>query len=445
MTRLSGWQYQLLLSIVFASGPGFFATHAFAQCDTWQMLADGVAGTGGVLCTCEFNGELIVGGGFTTPGQRIAAWDGTSWHTLGAGMNNPVRALAVYNGELIAGGEFSFAGGISASRIARWNGVDWQALGSGVFDDVDGLIVYNDELVAVGPLTVAGGHAVHGVAAWNGTNWHALGDPGLGIAWFEDAVLLNGELYAGGLGGVRHWDGTSWVAIGPSFDDAFRMEVYQNHLFVCGFFTTIGGQPANYIARWNGTAWQQVGGGMNNFVLALSVYHDDLIAGGQFTTAGGIAANRCARWDGVSWKPIGPGVGPNVSAAGTFGPELILGGTFQGGRIKRWQDCPSACCLPDQTCSMLSFEDCQAAGGVYNGVNQSCDPGGHCPDFCLPDLNDDGLVDASDLVEVITYWGKCSLTCPPSCNQDLNADCGVNVDDLLVVINGWGPCPYGVP
>jgi len=56
---------------------------------------------------------------------------------------------------------------------------------------------------------------------------------------------------------------------------------------VCGgSFTTAGGVPANYIAKWNGSTWSALGSGMNRAVDALAVSGSDLYAGGSFTTAG---------------------------------------------------------------------------------------------------------------------------------------------------------------
>ena len=47
--------------------------------------------------------------------------------------------------------------------------------------------------------------------------------------------------------------------------------------------------PANYIAKWNGSAWSALGSGMNGAVYALAVDGaGNLYAGGEFTTAGGV-------------------------------------------------------------------------------------------------------------------------------------------------------------
>ena len=42
-------------------------------------------------------------------------------------------------------------------------------------------------------------------------------------------------------------------------------------LYAGGDFTTAGGVPANYIAKWNGSAWSALGSGMDSVVYALAV------------------------------------------------------------------------------------------------------------------------------------------------------------------------------
>ncbi|HEY3243797.1 MAG TPA: hypothetical protein VGM03_10640, partial [Phycisphaerae bacterium] len=81
-----------------------------------------------VYALIGYNGELIAGGYFNTAGGttavRIARWNGSSWWSLGSGMNTNfgwVSALAVYNGELIAGGNFTMAGDNVSLYWARWN------------------------------------------------------------------------------------------------------------------------------------------------------------------------------------------------------------------------------------------------------------------------------------------------------------------------------------
>ncbi|MCH2140299.1 MAG: S8 family serine peptidase [Phycisphaerales bacterium] len=50
------------------------------------------------------------------------------------------------------------------------------------------------------------------------------------------------------------------------------------------------------------------------------------------------------------------------------------------------------------------------------------------------DANGDGIVNADDILLVISAWGPCP---PGDCDGDLNGDGVVNTDDLLMVIAGW--------
>src|ERR1041385_7668297 len=65
---------------------------------------------------------------------------------------------------------------------------------------------------------------------------------------------------------------------------------------VCGGdFFKAGGNPANYIAKWDGSSWTALGSGMNDLVYAIAVSGSDLFAGGNFTMAGGKVAPYIAR------------------------------------------------------------------------------------------------------------------------------------------------------
>ncbi len=76
---------------------------------------------------CEFNGDLIAGGSFTTVGSTtvnsVASFDGTTWSALGSGIadGNGAYALAVHDSSLYIGGDFVMAGGDTVNNIAVWS------------------------------------------------------------------------------------------------------------------------------------------------------------------------------------------------------------------------------------------------------------------------------------------------------------------------------------
>jgi hypothetical protein len=84
-----------------------------------------------------------------------------------------------------------------------------------------------------------------------------------------------------------------------------------------------------YISRWNGSSWQSLAGGMNDYVHALLVHDGGLYAAGEFTMAGSVAANRIARWNGSTWEPVGTqGFDGTVQALAILNGQLIAGGEF---------------------------------------------------------------------------------------------------------------------
>ena len=73
-------------------------------------------------------------------------------------------------------------------------------------------------------------------------------------------------------------------------------------IYAAGRVTHAGGKSAPHIARWDGTAWWDVGGGLEDVVQALSVFDDGsgpaLYAAGGFSDAAGVPAADRARGDG---------------------------------------------------------------------------------------------------------------------------------------------------
>ena len=56
--------------------------------------------------------------------------------------------------------------------------------------------------------------------------------------------------------------------------------------------------------------------------------------------------------------------------------------------------------------------------------------------FVPGDLNEDGVVDVSDLLMLLGAWGECGEG--ETCTGDLNGDSTVDVSDLLMLLGQWG-------
>ncbi len=112
------------------------------------------------------------------------------------------------------------------------------------------------------------------------------------------------------------------IAVGPNGD-----------VYAGGDFLDFGGSGADYLARWNGSAWVTVGGAtaVNNSVYALAFGPDGtLYVGGSFTNAGGVAnADSIATWNGSAWGALSTGTAGSIfSIVVTPTGTLYVGGAF---------------------------------------------------------------------------------------------------------------------
>lgn len=154
-------------------------------------------------------------------------------------------------------------------------------------------------------------------------------------------------------GAVAAWDGATWAILGDSMNGPVTaLAVFAGDLYAGGWFTSAGGTPAGCIARWNGTAWQNVGNGVTDFVinpanpprvLALRVNGGLLVLGGRFTVAGGVGGyNNVAMWDGQIWHTMTSGTSGRVVALAPYADSIFAGGVIStaGGtpasRIAQW-------------------------------------------------------------------------------------------------------------
>jgi len=82
-------------------------------------------------------------------------------------VNGGVYALTIHSNRLIAAGSFDSAGGVGAAGIAAWNGSTWAPLGAGLGGRPTALAltVYGDQLIVGGEFDTAGGLSVANIAA----------------------------------------------------------------------------------------------------------------------------------------------------------------------------------------------------------------------------------------------------------------------------------------
>ncbi|MFN0244559.1 MAG: hypothetical protein ACKVWV_16850 [Planctomycetota bacterium] len=339
--------------------------------------------------------RLYAGGTFQQAGRNrlraIAEWNGSAWSDVGGTGSIDFNGLHVLDDgsdpALFAIGSFTAMGGVSAHGVAKWNGNTWAALGSGIsggtdFENFGAMAQFDDgsgsAIFVGGDFDKAGGSTVHDLARWSGSAWSIVA-PGSGAdeaarsVEFSSVGSTNGEvLYAGGeftsIGGatvlhIAKWDGTSWSALGTGLTPHVGMPARNivrdmiefddgsgRALYVCGSLLHAGGIPAQYIARWSGSAWSAVGSSLPFPAYALAVYDDGTGGGPALFAAGNLS--KLWRWNGTTWSDR-EGIAGDVNAmivhddGSGNGPELYLGGSFTqigpvpANRVAKWRG--SAC------------------------------------------------------------------------------------------------------
>lgn len=140
-----------------------------------RRVGKGTDGAVYELFADEQDERLYVGGAFSEVDSSITAYNVAyvtenngiyTWHGMNGGVNGRVLAIARHEGNIFVGGEFTTAGGISADNIAYWDGSSWHNAGC-IYGTVWDLAVFNGELYASGSFDVcAGASSVH-FARWN--------------------------------------------------------------------------------------------------------------------------------------------------------------------------------------------------------------------------------------------------------------------------------------
>jgi hypothetical protein len=212
------------------------------------------------------------------------------WLDTGGGLevigraSGLIRALKFHGGALWAGGNFQLAG-TDIAGLAVWNGAAWSAApGGAVNGPVYELAEIGDSLFAAGGFTSVGGVAAQRVAEWNGAAWIAYDLPYWGVGVYALATGPDGTIYAGGAfsdslepggsGGAARWTGSEWEILGGGVANPFFGGVvtdvaeHLGEIYVTGCFSHVDGPPdqpgaiaSRELARWTGTAWEAFGQG----------------------------------------------------------------------------------------------------------------------------------------------------------------------------------------
>ena len=339
------------MSKVFLTVLLLFIGAAPAPCQYWRALGKGPIGPSTVqtLFGDSISDRLFAGGTFTfykndndtvlVFGQT--AWNGSRWdslaHRIQDGGSEPTSGqqqthwFLRFQGALYACGGFIFQvdSGVFNQSLAKLDETTqyWQPLEciNPVINSLSTLVPKEPTttLYATGYTSSICGYPEACVFRYDGSAFH-IWEP------FEQIPNDNGN-YVGTIfdyqgytymtGSFRdplgtpnykslmRYNGTNWEYVpGWNTENPIKEILIRNNiLYIAGAFLESGGAPGNYITAYNGTSWDNMGGGLlynlpnNGAALDLEWFHGELYACGLFNSCGGVLCDGIAKWTGTQW------------------------------------------------------------------------------------------------------------------------------------------------
>jgi hypothetical protein len=302
-----------------------------------QQVCSSVDGTRLYYCGALIQDQTL--GFYSNPVLRYA---NGAWSPLGI-IPQVVRSVVEYHDTLIATGPFNVvADSLPVDHIAYWNGQQWLPYGSLRPLGARKLRVLDDTLYAVGSMDTADGQYVNGITRRVGGQWRPVGllDTD-GYSIMGDIVKFEDHLVAIGSGAINGelrvfqlQDGV-WSILGGGIQgglcSAQCLAVYNGDLYVGGQITMACGNPGQGILRWDGSAWQPVGlglqyalGDFNSFAgpTTMMEHNGKLFIGGGFRYAGGVEAFGVATWDGTEWCGVTGNFSNGVGHTGVYSMDF---------------------------------------------------------------------------------------------------------------------------
>lgn len=246
------------------------------------------------------------------PDDVSPAWSASS--TLSGGSLGAIRFAQHPSGYTFVCGDFTSPSAAIAMTDDPISNV-WASAGTTGFT-----VVYDILLSPSGVIYAIGMNGTTPrVAYWTyPSTWTAL--PAFGTSpgtIYCGAFDAAGNLYVGGTSNnaIYKYNGTSWSLVKSGITKSGAYAAYamatgeDGNVYIGGTFTSAGGTSAANAARWNGSGWFPLSGGINAGPVRQVVIDKSrpgqILFAGSFNTAGTLTTpDGLARWTGYSYLPV---------------------------------------------------------------------------------------------------------------------------------------------
>ncbi|MFH1515144.1 MAG: T9SS type A sorting domain-containing protein [bacterium] len=274
--------------------------------NTWSPIGNPLEG-GGIKHGLGFFRDTLYSSGFFYNNSgfksQLAKWNGSYWDTIPDNSDLGIYTFVEKEGELYFGGSFHKCGSDSTFLLGKYDGNQLTGMSVPYHDVADGSSRVNTMLFFRDTLFVAGDFEIF------------FEPPIADFSYCKDHELhLVSELFS------------QYIPVHMN-----SMVVFQDQIYIGGYFSTNNGFPSNSIMKWNGSSFEDVGGGANDFIMKMEVYKDELYAVGYFTEIGGCPCQHVAKWNGQQWKCLNYDVFDTkfVNSFCILNDELYVSGYFK--------------------------------------------------------------------------------------------------------------------
>jgi hypothetical protein len=288
-----------------------------------------------------------------------AIWDGTAWSKTGAMSNGDLifNPIIKYKDDLYAGNKFF---GQNKNSLVHFNGQYWDTIPIGFYSSLlTDFIEYDDVLYGAGGYSIINGDTSDLAFKFDGNEVEVLVDyPDITgrancLAFYHDTLFVGGRFWENQsdinhLASIYDRD-IHQVGQGLGIDaNVEAMVVYDGKLWLGGIFhgEYFGGSGYVYLIYYDGHALHLAPHQTNGRVVSMEVYENELYVSGWFSEIDGMESHGVAKLNQFGSFVLNPDtIYDSYDAPASVGPNIVMGiaimndTLYIGGQFSRIGSC----------------------------------------------------------------------------------------------------------